>query len=122
MFEVLIPRIVRLEKVLLNIEKNIQEQLKLNYEKESLEVLLQILVHLQQKKAVPKPSMGKEFQERWLDKQEVMQLLKIGDRTLFSLRKNKQLPYKTIGGKMYFNIKDLEVLMKKNGESTMTNP
>lgn len=56
----------------------------------------------------------KDFSEQWLDKQEVMQMLKIGERTLFSLRKNKNLPVKMIGGKIYFHIKDVEKLMSQN--------
>ncbi len=52
------------------------------------------------------------FKEKWLDKQEVLQLLKISERTLYNLRKSNQLPEKIVGGKMYFNMLDVEKLMK----------
>ncbi len=53
-----------------------------------------------------------DFKEKWLDKQEVLQLLKISERTLYNLRNSNQLPYKIVGGKMYFNMLDIEKLMK----------
>jgi len=53
-----------------------------------------------------------DFKEKWLDKQEVLQLLKISGRTLYNLRKSNKLPAKMVGGKMYFNMLDVEKLMK----------
>lgn len=53
-----------------------------------------------------------DFKEKCLDKQEVLQLLKISGRTLYNLRKSNKLSEKVIGGKMYFNLSDVEKLMK----------
>ncbi|HTN20015.1 MAG TPA: helix-turn-helix domain-containing protein [Pelobium sp.] len=48
------------------------------------------------------------YQLNYLDKQEVMQLLKISDRQLYNLRKKANLPCKTIKGKLYFKLSDIE--------------
>lgn len=112
MLEVLFTKIYRLEKILQSIDKGIQEQLKHNFERERLEVLVQILLQLQHKKPVSKSPADKSLQEKWLDKQEVLQVLKISERTLFNLRKNHMLPYKIVGGKLFFHIKHVEALLE----------
>ena|SRR5690606_1449837 len=61
---------------------------------------------------VAKKSRLQDFKEKWLDKQEVLQLLKISGRTLYNLRKDNKLSEKMIGGKMYFSLADIEKLMK----------
>ncbi|WP_304064291.1 helix-turn-helix domain-containing protein [Pedobacter glucosidilyticus] len=114
MFEVLLTKIYRLEKILQSIDKGIQEQLKHNFERERLEVLVQILLQLQQKKRVAKTNTEKGLQEQWMDKQEVLQLLKISERTLFNLRKNQMLSYKLVGGKLFFNVKHVEALLERS--------
>ena len=52
--------------------------------------------------------------ERWLDNQEVIQLLKISKRTLQTYRDENVLPYSQIGHKMYYNTKDIEKFLKSN--------
>lgn len=44
----------------------------------------------------------------YLDKQDVMQLLKISDRQLYNLRKKADLPCRLIKGKLYFKLSDIE--------------
>lgn len=52
--------------------------------------------------------------ERWLDIQEVCQLLKISKRTLQTYRDNKILPYSQVAGKIYFKASDIEEHLKKH--------
>jgi len=52
--------------------------------------------------------------EKWLDNQEVMQLLKVSKRTLQSYRDDRSLAYSQIGNKMYYNTKDIEKFLKSN--------
>lgn len=66
----------------------------------------------------PVPSNKKkqqEFRESWLDKQEVMQLMPVSERSLYSLRKDGSLPSYTFKGKIYFKLSDVESLMKRRG-------
>nr|WP_294899560.1 helix-turn-helix domain-containing protein [uncultured Pedobacter sp.] len=55
-----------------------------------------------------KESRLQQYQLNYLDKQEVMQLLKISDRQLYNLRKQASLPCRTIKGKLYFKFSDIE--------------
>ena len=50
----------------------------------------------------------------WLNGDEIMQKLGISKRTLQNYRDNKILPYSAVGGKFYYNIRDIEELMIKN--------
>ncbi|MFC5283239.1 helix-turn-helix domain-containing protein [Pedobacter alpinus] len=78
-----------------------------------IEELLNCMVGLatEEKVVAYKKNRASVFREKWLDKMEVLLLLKIGERTLFNLRKSGKLPSKLVGGKMYFNIDDVEKLM-----------
>ena len=51
---------------------------------------------------------------QWLNGDEIMQKLGISKRTLQNYRDNKILPYSAVGGKFYYNIRDIEELMMKN--------
>ncbi|WP_207536159.1 helix-turn-helix domain-containing protein [Desertivirga arenae] len=53
-----------------------------------------------------------EFRESWLDKQEVMQLMPISERSLYTLRKQGDLPSYSLKGKVYFKLSDVEALMR----------
>ncbi|HEY0669620.1 MAG TPA: helix-turn-helix domain-containing protein [Sphingobacteriaceae bacterium] len=50
--------------------------------------------------------------DTWLDKQQVMQMLHISDRTLFTMRKEGKLTAYTIRGKIYFRMEDIENALK----------
>ncbi len=52
--------------------------------------------------------------ERWLDNQEVMQLLKISKRTLQTYRDENLIAYSQIGNKMYYKASDIEEFLKNN--------
>ncbi|WP_207420728.1 helix-turn-helix domain-containing protein [Desertivirga brevis] len=56
-----------------------------------------------------------EFRESWLDRQEVMQLMPISDRSLYDLTKTGGLPSYTFKGKLFFKLSDVEALMKRRG-------
>jgi len=51
---------------------------------------------------------------QWLNGDEIMQKLGISKRTLQNYRDNRILPYSAVGGKFYYNIRDIEGLMMKN--------
>jgi len=50
----------------------------------------------------------------WLDKQDVMQILHISSRTLYTLRTNGTLPFSRIGNKLYYKHSDIQQLLKDN--------
>ena len=52
--------------------------------------------------------------ERWLDNQDVIQLLNISKRTLQSYRDNQKIAYSQIGSKIYYKASDVEKFLKKN--------
>ena len=51
---------------------------------------------------------------KWLNGDAVMRKLDISRRTLQTYRDNRILPYSVVGGKFYYNIRDIEDLMKNN--------
>lgn len=55
-----------------------------------------------------------QFNETWLDAQEVMQALHISTRTLQTLRDNETLPFSRINGKFYYKLSDIEQLLESN--------
>lgn len=50
----------------------------------------------------------------WIDKQEVLQYMRIAERTLQKWRSTGILPYYRIGGRIYYREGDLEEVMQKN--------
>lgn len=51
---------------------------------------------------------------RWLDNQDVCQILNISLRTLQTYRDNHTLPYMQIGYKMYYKPEDIERLIEQS--------
>jgi len=51
---------------------------------------------------------------QWMNGDQVMQKLGISRRTLQNYRDKRILPYSIVGGKFYYNIRDIEDLMAKN--------
>jgi hypothetical protein len=65
--------------------------------------------------AIPPRSNKKkmdEFRENWLDKQEVIRLMPVSERSLYTLRKEGKLPSYTFKGKIFFKLQDVESLMR----------
>jgi hypothetical protein len=52
--------------------------------------------------------------EKWLDNQEVMQLLNVSKRTLQTYRDENLISFSQVGNKMYYNTKDIEAFLKNN--------
>jgi len=50
----------------------------------------------------------------WIDGKQVMQALKISQRTLQSLRSSGMLPYSSINNKFYYKISDIQNLLESN--------
>ena len=55
----------------------------------------------------------KESSHQWLRTAEVRKMLGISPGTLQSLRINGTLPYRKIGGSMYYRRKDIERMMER---------
>ena len=56
--------------------------------------------------------------EEWVNKDQVMAILKISTRTLESLKSKGILPYTKIQGMFYFRTMDIENLLKANYVNT----
>lgn len=56
---------------------------------------------------------GDKTLQRWLDNQEVCEILNISKRTLQTYRDNGTLAYTQIGHKMYYRPEDVEKLINK---------
>jgi len=54
------------------------------------------------------------LKDRWLDNQEVMQLLKISQRSLQSHRDQGILPFTRLCGKIYYKASSIEDLLEQN--------
>lgn len=52
--------------------------------------------------------------EEWIQRDEVLKILKIGKRKLQSMRDNGQLPFSQIDGKIYYRTTDVESLLTVN--------
>jgi ribosome-binding protein aMBF1 (putative translation factor) len=52
--------------------------------------------------------------ERWLDNQEVCEILNISKRTLQTYRDEQIIPYSQIGNKLYYRAKDIERFLNKH--------
>ncbi len=52
--------------------------------------------------------------EEWVLRDEVLKILKIGERKLQSMRDNGQLPFSQIDGKIYYRTSDIEDLLRRN--------
>ena len=56
-----------------------------------------------------------QHENDWLRSVDVRKLLKISHGTLQNLRVNGTLPYKKIGGIIYYKLADINNLLKENG-------
>lgn len=55
---------------------------------------------------------GDKGMQKWLDNQEVCELLKISKRTLQTYREKGLLPFSQVGHKMYYRPQDVEKVFK----------
>lgn len=55
--------------------------------------------------------------EELLDNQDVLQLLKVGQRSLQRYRSNGKLPYYTISGKLYYKHSDVQQFIRDSLKS-----
>jgi predicted DNA-binding transcriptional regulator AlpA len=65
------------------------------------------------KQAVNKKNL-QPLADKWLDVQEVCQLLHISKRTLINYRAEGLLPYSQINAKIYFKSSDIESYLEKH--------
>ncbi len=56
---------------------------------------------------------GEKSLQKWLDNQDVCEILGICKRTLQTYRDNGKLPYSQIGYKIYYRPEDVEQLIQK---------
>lgn len=56
----------------------------------------------------------KEPKEKWLDNQELMQLLKLSKRTLQHYRDSGLISFSQVGSKIYYKLADVEDLLKSH--------
>lgn len=56
----------------------------------------------------------KEPKEKWLDNQELMQLLKISKRTAQHYRDSGMISFSQVGNKIYYKLSDVEDLLKNH--------
>lgn len=57
---------------------------------------------------------AQQLSEEWLNRDQVLALLKISPRTLESLKSKGILPYTKIQGLFYYRTADIEKLLKEN--------
>ena len=51
--------------------------------------------------------------EDWVDKQDVLTLLRITDRTLRTLRNSKKIPWAQLGGKIYYYLPGILYILEQ---------
>ncbi|MEO9211453.1 MAG: helix-turn-helix domain-containing protein [Ginsengibacter sp.] len=56
----------------------------------------------------------KEPEEKWLDNQELMLLLKISKRTAQHYRDSGLISFSQVGNKIYYRLSDVEILLAKH--------
>lgn len=56
----------------------------------------------------------KEPKEKWLDNQELMQLMKISKRTAQHYRDSGLISFSQVGNKIYYKLSDVEDLLKNH--------
>ncbi|MGF7141460.1 helix-turn-helix domain-containing protein [Roseimarinus sediminis] len=81
---------------------------------EKLDKLFEMLNSLKGSLEAEQVKNAKKLSETWLDNQEVMDLLRISQRTLQSMRDQLILPYSKVGGKIYYKASDVEQLLHNN--------
>lgn len=81
-------------------------------EKTDLQIFKQQL--FDELKQLLKPEAYKKEKKDWLTDAEAQKLLLISRTKLYQLRKNGELPYSKIGGRVYYKFEDINLLLTKN--------
>lgn len=68
-------------------------------------------------KEILKENVKKENDRQWLRSTEVREMLGISPGTLQNLRINGTLPYRKIGGSMYYRREDIEKMMEGGNDN-----
>lgn len=85
----------------------------INVESRTWEMMMATLKNFAEKVEALCTVTGDKSLKKWLDNQEVCEILGISKRTLQTYRDNGTLSYTQIGHKMYYRPKDLESLISK---------
>lgn len=83
-------------------------------EKKAFEAMLSNFEYFAEKMETACRTLGDKKLKKWLDNQDVCQLLGISKRTLQSYRDNGTLPYSQIGNKMFYNPADVEKVLNES--------
>jgi D-tyrosyl-tRNA(Tyr) deacylase len=81
---------------------------------EKLDQLFTEIGSLREEIKAEKVKNSKKLSETWLDKQDVMLLLKVSLRTLQNMRDTLVLPYSKIGAKIYYRATDIQKILEDN--------
>lgn len=81
---------------------------------EKLDQLFTEIGSLREEIKAEKVKNSKKLSETWLDKQDVMLLLKVSLRTLQNMRDTLVLSYSKVGAKIYYKASDVESLLNEN--------
>jgi hypothetical protein len=83
-------------------------------ESDAFEKIMERLKALEEKFTDLNFKANTPLSEKWLDNQEVTQLLNISKRTLQHYRDERKIAFTQIGNKIYYKASDIERLLKKN--------
>lgn len=57
---------------------------------------------------------AQQLNEEWIQRDQVLRILKIGERKLQLMRDNGTLPFSKVDGKIYYRTSDVEKLLRSN--------
>ncbi len=83
-----------------------------NFEKSAFEKLMHRMERFAEKIERLSDNLGDKYLKRWLDNQEVCEILNIRTRTLQSYRDSGRLAFSQIGHKIYYRPDDVLKLLK----------
>lgn len=66
-------------------------------------------------------ALQKHIEDKFLDNQEFIQLMHISKRTAQAWRDEGKISFSQIGSKIYYKMKDVEVLLNKNYNKSFKN-
>ncbi|MDD2200528.1 MAG: helix-turn-helix domain-containing protein [Bacteroidales bacterium] len=83
-------------------------------ESDAFRQIIEKIQSLEDKFVEMKMEAESPLSDRWLDNQDVMQLLKVSKRTLQTYRDEDKIPFAQVGNKIYYKATDVEKFLKKN--------
>lgn len=87
----------------------------INVESRTWELMMARLETFAQRVETLCGASGDKALQKWLDNQEVCDILNISKRTLQNYRDSGKLSYSQIGYKIYYRPEDVEQLIEKSG-------